>query len=301
MDDFKKFIKAVGTGPKGNIDLSTEELRDAMRMILTGEAGREQIAAFMIGWRLKPETVEEYKGALLAMDELTKHNPVANSYELGFPFDGKNNSPYLFPLTARFMQNYSVSLVVTGDKKIPAKEGITTLDLFQVAGEMKNVHFFNRAEYLPELHQLSDLRNQLGLRTAFNTLEKFSGVAGSQYGASGVFHKPYVEKYTGIFKDRLKSFVLVAGNEGAPEIFKKSKCWIIKNDQVQEMIIDPAEFNITCNSVEKEFELKDSLDLLKNPSVEMLKLAALNASVYLHSMKPEKRIEEYFQEMISSL
>lgn len=301
MDDFKKYIKAVGTGPKGNSDLSQEEMQQAMHMILSGEATKEQIAAFMIGWRLKPETSEEYKGALTALQQKTKYKPIADSYELGFPFDGKNNSPYLFPLIAAFMENYSVNLVVTGDTRIPAKEGITTLDVHRAAGDLKNVHFFDRAEYLTELHNLSDLRNQLGLRTAFNTLEKFSGVAKGQHGASGVFHKPYVEKYTEIFKDHLTSMVLVAGNEGSPEIFKKSKCWFIKKDDVQEIIIDPAEFGINWSAGERVFELKDTLEILKNPPYEMVKLAALNAAVYLFSMRPEKRIEDYFQEMLSRL
>ncbi len=33
--NFKKYIKAVGTGPKGNKDLTTDEVSDAIEQILT--------------------------------------------------------------------------------------------------------------------------------------------------------------------------------------------------------------------------------------------------------------------------
>ena len=66
--DFHKYIHAVGTGPKGNRDLSFEESQDMMTQILNQSIHGEQIAAFLLGWRLKPETTEEFCGAISACD-----------------------------------------------------------------------------------------------------------------------------------------------------------------------------------------------------------------------------------------
>lgn len=298
MNEFISFIKAVGTGPKGNRDLTEQEAKKAMQMILSGEASASQVAAFLIGWRLKPETIDEYRGALTALQEKTQINIIENSYELGFPFDGKNNSPYIFPLVAGFMKKYGVSLVVTGDERIPSKEGITTRDFVACFPQLDNVHYISRREQLPSLSGLSGLRNELGLRTALNTLEKFSGMTGSRYGASGVFHKPYVEKYKEIFKDKLKGFVLVAGNEGSPELFKKSRCWFIKNGDMEEILIDPVDFGIHWQAGETDISLKECVAMVRGPSGELTKLAALNAAIYLYSMDKGSHIRELYNDLL---
>ena len=56
---FKKYIKAVGTGVKGNRDLTQEEIEDAIEQILLNKVTPSQIGAFLLGWRTKLETNEE--------------------------------------------------------------------------------------------------------------------------------------------------------------------------------------------------------------------------------------------------
>ena len=66
--NFKTFIKAVGTGPKGNRDLSFEESFEAVSQILKQEPTQAQMGAFLIAWRVKLETNEEFKGAIKALN-----------------------------------------------------------------------------------------------------------------------------------------------------------------------------------------------------------------------------------------
>jgi anthranilate phosphoribosyltransferase len=99
--DFKKYLHAVSTGKKGNRDLTFDEAKDMMTQILKKTPPNEQIAAFLVGWRLKPETTEEFKGVLCACDEYVKKTKVENSIELGYPFDGKAKNQYIFPLIAK--------------------------------------------------------------------------------------------------------------------------------------------------------------------------------------------------------
>jgi anthranilate phosphoribosyltransferase len=280
--DFSTFIHAVGTGPKGNRDLTFDESRELMRQMLTREASPAQIAAFLLGWRIKPETTEEFRGALSVMDEMSVPQVLDEaSVELGYPFDGKRHNPYIFPLVAEALEGHGLKLVVCGDEKQPAKDGITVKTVCEKLSLPEGVVYFDRAEYLRPLHELTGIRMRLGLRTAFNTLEKLPGIGGSETAITGVFHKPYVRKYVEIFGDRYKRFALLQGNEGTPELFSKGRLWIVHGDDVDEYIVDPARYGIDYEKSWERIGLEASLSQLENPVPSFRKLAKLNAAVLL--------------------
>ena len=293
--DFFKYIHAVGTGPKGNRNLSFEEAKDMMQQVLNQSVPSEQIAAFLLGWRLKPETNEEFRGALAACDENITKSEIKNSIELGYPFDGKAKNPYIFPLVAKVLQEHNLNLILIGDEKQPAKDGITIKDIVSKIELTSNIHYFDREIFFNKLHKLTDIRNKLGLRTGFNTIEKLPGVAQSQYAITGVFHKPYVKKYAEILKGRYKKIALIQGNEGTPELFSKGRLWMVDGDDTQEYIIDPEHFGIHYKKSWEQITLEDSIAQLQNPSDEYLKLARLNAAVYLFIAQKHNSIEEAFE------
>jgi len=292
--EFSKYIHAVGTGPKGNRDLSFEESQDMMKQILNQSIHSEQIAAFLLGWRLKPETTEEFRGAISACDSYITQQEVKNSIELGYPFDGKAKNPYIFPLVAKILKESELNLVVIGDEIQPAKGGITIKDICTKIELDSNVHYFDRADFFKELHSLTDVRMRLGLRSGFNTIEKLPNVSNSDYAITGVFHKPYVKKYVEIFSDRYKRFALIQGNEGTPELFSKGRLWIADGGDVEEFIIDPAHYGINYTKSWDTITLEDSLEQLNNPSDEYLKLAKLNAAVYLFVTQKANSIDDAF-------
>jgi len=191
---FQKYLKAVATGPKGNHDLTLEEAEDALEQILSQQVAPERIAAFLIGWRLKPESIEEFQATLNVCDKYTQHTFIKESIELGYAFDGKAKYPYLLPSIASYLKNY-LQIVTSTDNLQPSKDGVTLEALFAQNPLAQNLHLFHRENYLPELHNLTNLRNLLGLRTAFNTTEKLSQVAQSDFAITGVHHQPYVAKY----------------------------------------------------------------------------------------------------------
>lgn len=293
--DFSKYIHAVGTGPKSNRDLSFEEAEDMMGQMLDRSVYNEQIAAFLLGWRLKPETIEEFRGAIAACDARTNFTPVENSLELGYPFDGKRRNPYIFPLVAKYLKKAGLNLVVYGDELQPAKNGITTKQVYENFEFDENIKFFDRKEYFPKLSDLTEIRMRLGLRTAFNTIEKLPGVAKSEVAITGVFHKPYVKKYAQIFGDRYRRFALVQGNEGTPELFSKGHMWIVEEDEISEHVIDPQVFGVDYVKSWDNISLEESIDQLKNPSEEFIKLAKFNAAVYLFLMGRSESIEEAYK------
>lgn len=295
--DFFKYIHAVGTGEKGNRDLTLQEAKDMMEQVLKQEVYPEQVAAFLLGWRLKPETTDEFRGVVEACDGFVKKTPVANSLELGYPFDGKVNNPFMFPLIAKVLQDADLELVVVGDDLTPAKAGITLKEVATHIELSRNAHYFDRADFFKEMHDLTQLRMRLGLRTGLNTIEKLTHVASSEFAITGVFHKPFVKKYVEVFSHRYKQFGLIQGNEGTPELFSKGRLWVVNGDDVEEFIIDPAYYGINYTKSWEKITLEESLEQTNNPSDEFLKLARLNAAVYLFVSQKAKTIEEAYEKL----
>ncbi len=295
--DFFKYIHAVGTGPKGNRDLSFEESVDMMEQILNQSIPSEQTAAFLLGWRLKPETTTEFRGAVEACDKMIKTTTVKNSIELGYPFDGKAKNPYIFPLVAKVLEQSDLNIVVIGDELTPAKGGLTIKDIATKIELNKNAHYFDRKDFFPKMSNLTDLRMKLGLRSGFNTIEKLPRVANSEYAITGVFHKPYVKKYVEIYANRYKKFALIQGNEGTPELFSKGRLWISKDGEIEEFIVNPQHYGINYKKSWETISLGDSIEQINNPSDEYLKLAKLNAAVYLFVADKALSIDEAFEKL----
>ncbi|NPA66595.1 MAG: glycosyl transferase [Epsilonproteobacteria bacterium] len=292
MAPFIEYVRAVGTGKKGNRDLSYEEAKDMFEQILSQEPDPIQIGAFLLGWRLKPETITEYSAALEVIRSHTTFHPVPNTIELGYPYDGKRRNPYIFPVAAQYMKESGISLVVSADQKQPAKEGITVRELSKSYEFDEQIICFDREEFAPKVSALSSIRQALGIRTAFNTLEKLHGVAHSEVGITGVFHKPYVKKYAQIFSPYFKRLVLIQGNEGTMEIFSKAKMWIVVGEEITEYSVDPHQFGIEYEKSWERISFEDSLHMIQEPTEEFLKLAKLNAAVWLFGYGYFDSIEE---------
>ena len=289
---FVRYIKCVGTGPKHNRDLSPEEMADAMERMLDGEATPEQTAAFLLGWRLKPETTEEFRAALAVLDTHTRHTPVEGGLELGYPFDGKADNPYLFPLVAPLLEPFGVTPVVYTGELQPSKNGVTVRDICDALPEVKNLKVLDRRDYCSKLAALSPVRQKLGLRTGLNTLERLPQAAKCDAAMIGVFHKPYVKKYVEIFADRYRRLVIVKGNEGTPEIFGKCRMWICERGEVNEEIVDPAHHGVSYDKSFERIGRERLIAATKEPSEALRKLARFNAAVWLYAAGKAKSVGE---------
>ena len=104
--NFFKYIKAVGTGPKSNRDLTKEEIKEAIEAILEKKCESEQSAAFLMLLRVKLESDDELKGCLESFDKYIKRETIPESIELGYSFDGKTDQPYIFPLYSSILKDF---------------------------------------------------------------------------------------------------------------------------------------------------------------------------------------------------
>lgn len=303
--NFKKYIKAVGTGPKGNRDLTQEETQDAIEQILLNSATPAQVGAFLIGWRTKLETNDELKGAVCALKKYMKYTKVENSLELGYSFDGRCDNPFLFPLYSDILEEFhknnsditELNLVISGDLLQPAKDGLTTKDIFNSIDLGQHVHFFDRVEYLKELSDLTPLRHELGLRTAFNTVEKLLNPGLSEYCVTTAFHKPYVQKYLDIVSEYYKDVVVVKASEGSPEVFKDGKYWKMLDGKIEEFSFSLKDYGINYDKTFENISLEEALSIVKNPDDEVLKLAKFNIALYLVFANRVNTLEEAWKRL----
>lgn len=302
---FKKYIKAVGTGPKGNRNLSIEETADAVEQILLNKATQAQIGAFLIGWRTKLESNDELKGCILALRKFMKFQKVEDSIELGYSFDGRCDNPFLFPLFGKILEEFyaknsdirKLNLVISGDFLQPAKIGLTTKEIFTNIDASQYLHFFDRVEYLNELSNITPLRHELGLRTAFNTVEKLLNPALCEYGVTTAFHKPYVQKYLDIFAPYFKEVVVVKASEGSPEVFKDGKYWKMIDGNIIEESFCLKDYGIVYDKEFENISLEESLNIVRNPDENILKLAKFNVALYLLFSKRVVSLNEAWQRL----
>jgi len=287
--NFKKYIKAVGTGIKGNRELEEQEVIDAVCSIVENKVTPAQVGAFLVGWRTKLETNDELKACIKALKKYMKFTTIENSLELGYSFDGRVSNPFLFPLYENILKEFSLKnkdirelhLVISTDSLQPAKKGIIAKDLKEHFNLGEYVHLLDREEYLKELSDLTPLRHELGLRTVFNTVEKLLSPANSEYAVTTAFHKPYVEKYLVMFKEYYKEVLVVKASEGCPEVFKDGKYWREIDGEIVEEKFLLSDYGINYDKTYENITLEEALDIVKNPSDEVIKLAKFNIALYL--------------------
>lgn len=266
---FLNYIKAVGTGPKGNRALSREETKDAFSLILERRIPDTLISAFLLGWRVQGESDEELGGCV----EYLAGHLVANKgkgIEIGYPMDGKTK---FFPImlnASKYLADIEVHAVY--DVPLGPKYG-STLNEFQVTAPNLNLH--HRRDLLKSLSDLTPLRNDIGIRTAFNTLEKLNFLA--PIALIGMHHAPYFDLYATLYAPYYQRLVIVQGHEGTPEIIKKTKYKIVENAETTTHHLDPEEFGIESIVTKEEMTLEEMVALMNNPDENLAKMIRLNA------------------------
>ncbi|RLA74517.1 MAG: glycosyl transferase [Epsilonproteobacteria bacterium] len=297
-NQFTQYLKAVGTGPKHNYDMTKEQITDCFEMILSGEVSPEQIGAFLIAWRLKPETNDEFKAVVELFNTKTTKQTVQNSCEIGYPYDGKRNNPYMFVSIAKMLLSFGINIVVTGDELQPSKNGVTVKDIATNIVLPSNLYYFDRTKIFKSLSSLTSLRNNLGIRTGLNTIERLSNPANSSVGITGVFHKPFMEKYKAMFENQYDKLVIIKGNEGTSEIYSKTLFWVIQNGKAVEQKIDPSRYGITYQKSWDNITLDESLEMINNPTKEFLHIVRLNSALVLFIMNKANSINEAYEKLI---
>ncbi|QDY68827.1 glycosyl transferase family protein [Qingshengfaniella alkalisoli] len=201
------YIRAMGRGPSRARSLSRDEARDAMRIILSGDAAPEAVGALLMLLRYRGEVPDEIAGFVEAFRELIDDRYAARA-DLDWPSYAAGRSRGLpwFLLSAKLVAQSGVRVLLHGWNShqgaiASVQEALPVIDIpvassLSDAGRLMDRH---RISYLPleTFHprgfELLKLRKVLGLRSAVNTVLRVQNPGGAASTVQGVFHPPYRE------------------------------------------------------------------------------------------------------------
>jgi len=215
--DIKTALEALVSGQH----LSSAEMRDLMRQIMTGHATEAQIGAFLVALRIKGETIDEIAGAVEVMRELATAVEVSGDYLVDIVGTGGDESNLFNVSTAAtFVVAAAGGRVAKhGNRSVSSNSGAA--DLLEAAGVNLNLNSAQVALCVEELglgfmfapahhsamkHAIGP-RKELGLRTIFNILGPMTNPAGVTRQLIGVYKK-----------ELCKSMAEVLGRLGAEHI-----------------------------------------------------------------------------------
>lgn len=259
-------IKEALSRVVSQLDLSTSEMKDVMREIMTGQCTDAQIGAFLMGMRMKSETIDEIVGAAEVMRELAA--PVVIPVErlvdtCGTGGDGMNI--FNVSTAAAFVVAAAGGKVAKhGNRAVSGKSG--SADLLESAGIYLNLtpdqvarcvesvgvgFMFAPAHHGAMKHAIGP-RRELGLRTVFNMLGPMTNPAGVKHQVIGVFSQALCRPMAEVLARLGSTHVLVVhAQDGLDEISLAAPTHVaeLKDGAVSEYRIQPEDFGIKSQSL----------------------------------------------------
>ena len=260
--DIKEALNRIA----GQLDLSTEEMKAVMRQIMTGQCTDAQIGAFLMGMRMKSETIDEIVGAVQVMRELAE--PVRFEVDrlvdtCGTGGDGMNI--FNVSTAAAFVVAAAGGKVAKhGNRAVSGKSG--SADLLEAAGvyldltpeqvarsvDSVGVGLMFAAAHHGAMKFAAGPRRELGLRTLFNILGPMANPAGVRHQVLGVFSKALCRPMAEVLQRLGSKHVLVVhAQDGLDEISLAAPTHIaeLKDGEIREYAVQPEDFGIKSQSL----------------------------------------------------
>ena len=260
--DMQAAIKTV----LANQDLSADEMSDIMRIIMTGEATSAQIGGFLVGLRMKGETVDEIASAAKVMRELATGVKVSGDHIVdivGTGGDGSNT--FNISTACTFVVAAAGGIVAKhGNRSVSSKSG--SADLLEAAGVKLDLNAEQVAKCINEVgvgfmfapmhhsamkHAIGP-RKEMAVRTIFNVLGPLTNPAGAPNQLLGVFADELVEPLAEVLNKLGSNHVMVVHSEdGMDEISigAATKVAELKDGKVTSYSITPEEFGLTKTNI----------------------------------------------------
>ncbi|MBT3309302.1 MAG: anthranilate phosphoribosyltransferase [Gammaproteobacteria bacterium] len=248
-------------------DLSREEMQSVMRSIMTGEATQAQIGGFLIGLRMKGETVDEITAAASVMRELATPVAVSGDHMVDCCGTGGDGSKTFNISTASTFVIAAAGGQVAkhGNRSISSSSG--SADLLEAAGvkldlspeqvakciEQVGVGFMFAPMHHSAMKHAIGPRKEMAVRTVFNLLGPLTNPAGAPNQVIGVFDAAWVEPLAQVLKQLGSHHVMVVhGSDGLDEITVSGDTHVaeLKEGVVTTYTINPTQFGISIAGLE---------------------------------------------------
>ncbi|MBK1673680.1 anthranilate phosphoribosyltransferase [Ectothiorhodospira shaposhnikovii] len=242
-------------------DLSGPEMVHVMRQIMTGEATPAQIGGFLVGLRMKGETVDEVAAAASVMRELATRVEV----EAGHLVDtcgtgGDASGSFNISTASAFVVAAAGGRVAKhGNRSVSSKSG--SADVLEAAGvnldlgpeqvaqciNQVGVGFLFAPRHHGAMKHAVGPRREMGVRTLFNVLGPLTNPAGAPNQVLGVFSTHWLEPLAQVLKLLGSRHVMVVhAEDGLDEISIGAPTRVaeLRDGEVTSRIIAPEQFGM---------------------------------------------------------
>ncbi len=299
--DIQAAIKTVISGQ----DLSRQEMTEVMQQIMTGECTPAQIGGFLVGLRMKGESVDEITGAAKVMRELSTRVRVDSEFLVDTCGTGGDDSGSFNISTASAIVAAAAGAKVAkhGNRSVSSKSG--SADILEAAGvnldidaeavsdciESVGVGFMFAPKHHSAMRHAIGPRKEMAVRTIFNLLGPLTNPAGAPNQVVGVFADELVEPVAQVLRQLGSHHVMVVhAEDGMDEISISSKTRVaeLKNGEVSSYTISPADFGvemadmdeIKVDGVDQSLAMIESV--LANSPGPALDIVCLNAGAAIY-------------------
>lgn len=286
-------------------NLSREEMTDVMQQIMTGEATPSQIGGFLVGLRMKAETVDEITAAASVMRELATKVETTSGYLVDTCGTGGDSSGSFNISTASAIVTAAAGAHVAkhGNRSVSSKSG--SADVLEAAGVKLDVtpelvgqciddvgvgFLFAQNHHSAMRHAIGP-RREMAVRTIFNVLGPLTNPAAAPNQVIGVFAKELVEPVANVLKQLGSRHVMVVhADDGMDEISISTSTYVaeLKDGEVNTYEISPLDFGlnvadsstICVDGVEQSLAMINSI--FNNEQGAALNIVCLNAGAAIY-------------------
>jgi len=281
-------IKAALARIADRQDLSQEEMQDVMGQIMTGAATDAQIGAFLMGLRMKGETLDEIAGAVLVMRSLASAVNVSGDHLVDIVGTGGDGANLFNVSTASSFVVAAAGGHVAkhGNRSVSSSSG--SADVLEAAGvslglqpeqvvacvEKIGVGFMFAPAHHSAMRHAIGPRREMGLRTIFNILGPMTNPAGVKRLLIGVYDSALCRPVAEVLMQLGAEHVLVVHSaDGLDEISAAAVTHVVEGgpDGIDEYDVAPADFGLPETTLDG-LEVSSALE-----SLEMIRAALSGA------------------------
>jgi anthranilate phosphoribosyltransferase len=245
-------------------DLTTEQAAAAMTEILSGQSTQAQIAGFIVGLRMKGETIDEMAGLLSAMEDASEYVPLSD-------LDGvidtcgtggdRSHSINVSTIAAFVVAGAGAKVCKHGNRA--ASSACGSADVLEALGvmieltpaavarcvEKAGIGFCFAPRFHPAMRHAGPTRGELGVPTVFNFLGPLANPARVRRQVLGVSDARMAEKMAGVLKARGSERALVVfGHDGLDELTTTTTSTVVElceDGELRRYELDPAAHGIS--------------------------------------------------------
>ena len=297
-------MKAILNELLGHRDLSSDEAREIMVRIMSGEFNDAQIAAFLVALRAKGETPSEIAGFAQAMREKMIKVPVTVDAIDMCGTGGDAKGTFNISTVASFVvAGAGVPVAKHGNRSITSSCG--SADVLAALGvdinmepdkvarsiERVGLGFMFAPSLHPAMKHVMPARKALGIRTVFNILGPLSNPAGVQRQLLGIFDGTLTETMAEVLKKLgSRQALLVYGEDGLDELTTTTSSkmsHLFETGVVKSSIVNPRSLGLRQASLDDlkggtpEENAKMATDILQGQPGPKRDIVVLNAAAGL--------------------